>query len=195
MKKACPHCGSPNLYTPQLAETKVKCIECRETFTMRFARESTNSPSGSPASENSGLQASRSHAALQGLFGTVAASFLPGFLLAVIATLAGGESFGGKLGVGGTIAVCAYILVIFTVVTVAAYLVGLLPLLLVARARRPSHAFWLAASASLLTLPAIATFNPVIVFFWHLTAFSIACVLYHNYKPKPDGVLTREVES
>ena len=195
MKKACPHCGSPNLYTPQLAETKVKCIECRETFTMRFARESTNSPSKSPESKDTKPQADRTIAALLGLFGTVVASFLPGFLVVVIATLAGGEDRAGKLGVGGTIAVCAYILVIFTVVTVAAYLVGLLPLLLVARARRPSHAFWLAASASLLTLPAIATFNPVIVFFWHLTAFSIACVLYHNYKPKPDGVLTREVES
>ena len=187
MKKACPHCGSPNLYTPQLAETKVKCIECRETFTMRFARESTNSQSKSPESKDTKPQADRTIAALLGLFGTVVASFLPGFLVVVvIATLAGGEDRAGELGVGGAIAVCAYILVIFTVVTVAAYLVGLLPLLLVARARRPSHAFWLAASASLLTLPAIATFNPVIVFFWHLTAFSIACVLYSSLRVAAD---------
>ena len=141
-----------------------------------------NSQSKPPESKDTKPQAGRTIAALLGLFGTVVASFLPGFLLAaVIATLAGGEDRAGELGVGGSIVVCAYILVIFTVVTVAAYLVGLLPLLLVARARRPSHAFWLAASASLLTLPAIATFNPVIVFFWHLTAFSILCVLYRNF--------------
>ncbi len=187
MKTACPHCGSPNLYSPQLAETKVKCIECRETFTMRFARESTNSQSKSPESKDTKPQADRTIAALQGLFGTVAASFL-GFLLAVafIATLAGGEDRAGELGVGGGIALCACVLVIFTVVTVAAYLVGLLPLLLVARVKRPSHAFWLAASASLFTLPAIWTGNPVVVFFWHLSAFSFACVLYSP---------TREVES
>jgi len=118
---------------------------------------------------------------LLGLLSTVVASFLPGLLVAVIVTLVGGDSSVGKLGVAGTIAVCAYILVVFTAITVAAYLVGLLSLFFVARVKEPSHAFWLAALASLLTLPAIATYNPAIVFFWHVVVFSILCALYRNF--------------
>ena len=37
MKTACPHCGFPNTYVPTLVGTDVKCAECRQTFTMRFA--------------------------------------------------------------------------------------------------------------------------------------------------------------
>ena len=120
---------------------------------------------------------------LLGFLGTVVASFLPGFLLGVIsAVVSGGD---GKFDVGGLIAIYAIILGIFTGITVACYLVGLLSLFRVARVKTPSHAFWLAAVASLLTLPAIWTGHPVVVAGVHLIVFPILCLLYRqNVSPE-----------
>lgn len=117
-------------------------------------------------------------AAWLGLLGTIAGSFLPGFLSsAVFAIISGGD---GKFGPGGLIAIYAYILFIFTLVTVASYVIGLLSLLLVARVRRPAHAFWLAAVAGLLTLPALFTMQPVVVAVVHVVVFAIGCLLYRQ---------------
>ena len=83
----------------------------------------------------------------------------------------------------------------FTAATVAAYVVGLLPLWFVARVRKASHAFWLATAAGLLSFLAFATgasqaiagrLGPdnqdrlllVTVFGLHLIFFSAVCVLY-----------------
>lgn len=153
MNTACPHCEFPNPYVPQLVGSEVKCLGCQEAFTMRSSGEGMNSPSESPASKDTKPQEGLP-AAFLGCFGAVVGSFLPGFLFVVISAFMSGAN--SKLGIGGTIGVGVYVLIIFTVITVAAYLVGLLSLCFIARVRRPFHAFWLAALAGLLTIPAIA---------------------------------------
>jgi lysylphosphatidylglycerol synthetase-like protein (DUF2156 family) len=130
--------------------------------------------------------------ALLGLLGTVVTSFLPAFLVGVIsAVVSGGD---GKFDVGGLIAIYAIILGIFSVIMVATYLVGLLSLFFVARVKRPSHAFWLAALASLLTMPAIWTGHPIAVVGVHLIVFPILCLLYRQ-SVNPDRNATAQLSN
>ena len=130
---------------------------------------------------------SRFKLALLGLAGTGVASFLPGLLVTAIWTLMGGGD--QKLGPGGTVAVLAFIWGVFTAVTLATYVIDLVPLFLVARMASPSHAFGLAAVASVLTAPSIATTEPVVVAGVHLVLFTILCVLYRKLvKRGPDAI-------
>jgi hypothetical protein len=152
---------------------------------------------------------SKLKATLLGLIGTAVGGFLPGVLGSALLSFVFGS---GKLDHVSELMVSILIYGLFTAATAGGYLLGLLALFYVARVKRASHAFWLAAAAGLCS---VATFMtgvslsiadrlyfatqsatqsevvlPAVVAVLHLVLFWVLCMLYRplvRRGPREDG--------